>query len=144
MKFQEQGYITADVYLDIRKPSFRIQNFLLADILHMPFRDRCFKTVFCSHVIEHLEEPLQGLKELWRVTGNYLEIRVPHRFWKFRDHNRRLPYGHKHHFSVSYFKTVFAGQLHTITITKYTPLIPFLLMSPYEIKVQVWRVKNES
>jgi len=46
-----------------------VPNFRLADVRRLPFPDRSFDFVFCSHVLEHLppEDVPKALKELYRV-----------------------------------------------------------------------------
>lgn len=43
------------------------------------FNDACVDAVFSSHLIEHLDNPLQALKEWWRVikSGGYLVLYWP-------------------------------------------------------------------
>ena len=41
--------------------------FALADVHHLPFRDKSFDYVCCAHVLELVENPLQACKELIRV-----------------------------------------------------------------------------
>lgn len=40
---------------------------LRADLLHLPAPDGVMDVVFCLGVLHHLENPEEGLKELWRV-----------------------------------------------------------------------------
>ncbi|MEM4298087.1 MAG: class I SAM-dependent methyltransferase [Nitrososphaerota archaeon] len=40
---------------------------ILADIHNLPFRDKCFDFVYCSHVLEHVDNPLQACAEIMRV-----------------------------------------------------------------------------
>src|SRR3989344_8074166 len=46
-------------------------------IYHLPFEDNSFDLVICTEVLEHLEEPKKGLKELIRVSKKYLLLSVP-------------------------------------------------------------------
>lgn len=41
--------------------------FVLADIHHLPFEDKTFDYVYCVHVLELIEDPLQACRELIRV-----------------------------------------------------------------------------
>lgn len=68
--------------------------FLRIDIGHMPFRDNEWDFIFCSHVLEHLDQPGEACRELMRV-GRKGYIEVPTRlsdvmlnFTKIRDHHR--------------------------------------------------------
>jgi ubiquinone/menaquinone biosynthesis C-methylase UbiE len=49
---------------------------LVKDIYNLPFKDKKFKTVLCSHTIEHVDDPEKFLKELKRV-GKEVVIVVP-------------------------------------------------------------------
>jgi len=41
--------------------------FLLGDILHLPFKGDVFNVIFCGGSIEHFEDTIRGLRELVRV-----------------------------------------------------------------------------
>jgi len=69
-----------DVNLDICLPSSHIASFVLADAMHMPFRDKSFKIIFASHIIEHLPDTEAFITECRRV-GCSVELRFPH--WVF-------------------------------------------------------------
>lgn len=45
-----------------------------------PWRDNSIQEIFCSHVLEHLEDPIHFFKEAQRVLkkDGYLTVRVPH------------------------------------------------------------------
>ncbi|MGE4233908.1 MAG: methyltransferase domain-containing protein [Bacteriovoracia bacterium] len=47
------------------------------DIYHQTFSEEFFDFVVCSEVLEHLEHPVVGLRELWRVTKKRLILTVP-------------------------------------------------------------------
>jgi SAM-dependent methyltransferase len=40
---------------------------VVADVLYLPFRDKCFDFVYCSHLLEHVEHPLKACSEIMRV-----------------------------------------------------------------------------
>lgn len=40
--------------------------FEIADINHLPFEDKSFDFVYCSHVLEHVDDPIQACAELAR------------------------------------------------------------------------------
>ena len=67
------------------------QNLIVADGERLPFKDKAFDYVICSHVIEHVVEPFKFLKELSRVgkrgyiespslIGEYLIPKKSHRW----------------------------------------------------------------
>ena len=48
--------------------------FQVADINHLPFGDNSFDFIYCSHVLEHIENPKYACEELMRVgKRGYLE-----------------------------------------------------------------------
>jgi SAM-dependent methyltransferase len=50
----------------------------LADIHHLPFPDNSFDLVYCLEVLEHLPDSSLGLRELARVSREYVLLSVPH------------------------------------------------------------------
>jgi SAM-dependent methyltransferase len=67
-------YTTAD----LESPLADVQ----MDIHHMPFDSNSFDVVFCNHVMEHLENDIQAMKEIRRVlvTGGWAIIQSPQDF----------------------------------------------------------------
>jgi len=55
-------------------------NFVQGTVYNLPFRDNAFNKVLCHHLLEHLEEPKQAVKELVRVSKNSVEIIVPYKW----------------------------------------------------------------
>ncbi len=53
----------------------------VASIYEVPWDDNSFDAVGCFEVMEHLYEPTQALRELARVSRNYLILSVPHEPW---------------------------------------------------------------
>lgn len=49
-----------------------------ADIHALPFADNSFPLVICLEVLEHLPDSAVGLRELARVSSEYLIVSVPH------------------------------------------------------------------
>lgn len=54
------------------------RGFTAGDLYALPFPDRSFDLVVCLEVLEHLEEPKDGLRELIRVSAGWLLLSVPH------------------------------------------------------------------
>jgi SAM-dependent methyltransferase len=72
--FEQQhgsGYVTAD----LESPWASVK----MDIQHMPFADNSFDVVLCNHVLEHVPNDRQALKEIHRVLvpGGYAVLQVP-------------------------------------------------------------------
>ena len=64
-------YVSCDLYLD--------QVDLRADILKLPFADNGFDLVVCYHVLEHIADDLQALREIFRVLApeGFALLQVP-------------------------------------------------------------------
>ena len=58
-KMKNLDYTTADLYSPIVD--------VKADILDLPFEDNSFDVVFCNHVLEHIEDDVKAMRELYRV-----------------------------------------------------------------------------
>lgn len=48
------------------------------DLHHLPFPDNTFPLVICLEVLEHLPDSTVGLRELARVSSEYILMSVPH------------------------------------------------------------------
>ncbi|MEX0928660.1 MAG: methyltransferase domain-containing protein [Balneolales bacterium] len=66
------GGINADIFKHDSVPNF----ILTGDIYNLPFNNKQFKTVLCSHTIEHVEDPELFFKELNRV-GEKVSLVIP-------------------------------------------------------------------
>ena len=68
-----------------------IKNFVICDAQYLPFKTRAFKTVYASHVIEHVRNPFLMLKEMVRCSSKYITVICPHRwhtlFYLHRGHH---------------------------------------------------------
>ena len=91
------------------------RNFVRADVRFLPFRSRSFRVVHCSHLLEHLEDPLETLRELKRISSSQVVVVLPFGlfsifdiFWcgrSFGSHIRWLKKHHKHFFLMNPLKT---------------------------------------
>lgn len=67
------------------------------DLMHMPFADRAFDTVVCTHVLEHILDIRAALAELRRITRRRLILVVPRERefeYNFNPHFHFFPYPH--------------------------------------------------
>ncbi len=109
----DAGKINADIIKHARVPNF----VLIKDIYNLPFADKQFKKVLCSHTIEHVEKPDLFFRELRRV-GETITIILPPIWDVFAAFNF---FEHKwifltvrktHHSLPRYLPLFFAGHLH--------------------------------
>ncbi|UXP34007.1 methyltransferase domain-containing protein [Reichenbachiella agarivorans] len=65
-------YITADIESPLAKVKM--------DIHQMPFEDNRFDVAFCNHVMEHVADDIQSMKEIFRVLkpGGWAIIQIPY------------------------------------------------------------------
>lgn len=56
---------------------------VLGSLCYLPFKNSSFDLVTCLEVLEHLEKPEAGLREIKRVSKRYSIISVPND-WVFR------------------------------------------------------------
>ncbi|MDP3093359.1 MAG: methyltransferase domain-containing protein [bacterium] len=59
------GGVNADIKKHKDLPDF----VLIKDVYNLPFTDKQFKYVLCSHTIEHVDDPKRFYQELKRVGG---------------------------------------------------------------------------
>ena len=67
-----------------------------------PLEDACFTRIHMSHVIEHLDDPVRAMAEVWRVArdGADVFIATPH----FSSHNSYTDPTHKRHLAARSFE----------------------------------------
>lgn len=73
-RFERQhndGYITADIESPLAKVKMDIHN--------IPFDENTFDVVLCNHVLEHVRDDIQALREIHRVLkpGGFAILQVP-------------------------------------------------------------------
>ena len=64
-------YITADIESPLAKVKM--------DIHDIPFEENSFDIIFCNHVLEHVRDDIQAMKEMLRVLkpGGYAILQIP-------------------------------------------------------------------
>ena len=67
------GGINADIKKHANVPNF----VLIKNIYNLPFKDKQFDYVLCSHTIEHVEDPVKFYNELRRVGKNVVLVVPP-------------------------------------------------------------------
>lgn len=99
-----EGYINLDTF-----------KFKGVDVIHdinrlpWPFVENSFSIVLMSHVLEHVNEPVEVMEEIWRVSkaGAIVEIGVPY----FSGLNAVADPTHKHFFAAKTFDFFERGKL---------------------------------
>jgi SAM-dependent methyltransferase len=70
-KLTHLDYITADIESPLAKVKM--------DIHQIPFEDNSFDIIFCNHVLEHVQDDLLAMREMYRVMkpGGWAILQVP-------------------------------------------------------------------
>ena len=70
-EIHREKYVTADLESPLAKVKM--------DIHRMPFQDNTFDVVLCNHVLEHVNDDIQAMKEINRVLkpGGFAIMQVP-------------------------------------------------------------------
>lgn len=70
-KLHGEGYVTADIESPLAKVKM--------DIHQMPFESNTFDAVLCNHVLEHVRDDIQAMKEIHRVLkpGGWAILQIP-------------------------------------------------------------------
>ncbi len=88
-------YLTGDLVSPIADLHF--------DLHQIPLEDHLFDVVFCNHVMEHVNDPIQCMSELYRVMkkGGWAIMQVPQDFSRattYEDPNITTPEDREKHF----------------------------------------------
>lgn len=152
------GDVNVDLYINeetlhldtLNRPklveSKNTKNPVKADAHYLPFKDGSFGEVYSNHVLEHLENPTQALREMLRVSRYKVVFKIPHRL--DMEQRRALKLGtHKHVFTtglVKHWLTLLGVDRYHLDV-RYAPpphrlLKVFrLIWFPSEIKVEIWK-----
>ena len=84
-----------------RYPSSTASTTLLTPGVSLPFHDNTFDVVICSHVLEHVVDPVSLLRELLRISNLvFIEVPIDYRYFSIPTSDL-LACGHIHAFSAS-------------------------------------------
>ncbi|MEK7570282.1 MAG: class I SAM-dependent methyltransferase [Patescibacteria group bacterium] len=114
--FTDGGGVNADVVQFANVPNF----VLLKDVYHLPFADKQFDSVLCSHTLEHVDDPERFFAELQRVGKEVVLILPP--LWDISAALNILE--HRHIF---------------LTLKKEHRVIPPYIVLPLAALIQRWR-----
>ncbi len=103
-------------------------------IYKLPYKNSSFDLVLCTEVLEHLEDPEKGFKEILRVTKKYCLISVPNEPFFMLENLARLKNfsrlgndpDHKNHWNYFSFKKFLKKE--KIKIVKYKAPLPLPLL----------------
>ena len=125
--------VACDLFFSAHLEGGKIQfteNFVICDAHYLPFRTKVFDNVNCSHVLEHLKDPVLGFKELHRIAYKgqvetpgilYEEILFGFSFhkWTFFKKDGKIHYRKSHRLRLNGRQILPLGWiLHNITLHK--------------------------
>jgi ubiquinone/menaquinone biosynthesis C-methylase UbiE len=86
-------------------------NFIVGDACHLPFRTGTFDLVRCTHIIEHLDDPVTLIREMTRVSRHHITIVTPFKYGYYAGmtvlSKPRREGAHKQTFDAAWFEHVF-------------------------------------
>lgn len=128
--------------------------FVKADVRFLPFKSSSFDVVFCSHLLEHLDDPWAGLSELVRVSRKKIVVILPFALFSvfdvlahgrnFGDHVRWLRKNHKHFFLMNpletgCFQLRFINLVDAVLYRKKSFHGLLRIPIPFETKTELWK-----
>lgn len=72
-----EGIEYSDIAIELGKKTYPETKITKGSIYELPYKDNSFDLVLSTEVLEHLEDPQKGLKELIRVSKRYVMVSVP-------------------------------------------------------------------
>lgn len=72
-----EGIEFSEDAIKLGKNLFPTLKFRQGSVYEMPYKKNSFDLVVCTEVLEHIDDPEKVLKELIRVSKNYLIVSVP-------------------------------------------------------------------
>jgi len=82
----------------------KISNLIQASTCYLPFKNNSFIQVISTYCLEHIENPIQALKEFIRVCSHSITLLIPHRLDK--RNNPKYNLNHKQAFNKKWFQYV--------------------------------------
>ena len=74
-----RGDVNIGIFRD-RVSARKANNFVIADVMHLPFKDESFNVAFSAFTIEQVKAPFVMLKEMCRVAKRKVIVRYFHRW----------------------------------------------------------------
>ncbi|MBU3906866.1 MAG: class I SAM-dependent methyltransferase [Nanoarchaeota archaeon] len=132
--FKKKGFLNVDIDSD-KNPDLLLN----LDKIPYPFKDESFSLITADHVLEHLNNPFEIMKELYRILKprGKLIIKVPHfsRGFTHPDHKRGFDVSFPLYFNED-FKAFYTGTSFKLEKLKLTwcaqPYLKKITLSPVQ------------
>jgi ubiquinone/menaquinone biosynthesis C-methylase UbiE len=63
------------IHIDVRRTAVHIE--VQCDVHYLPFQSNGFSTIYASHILEHLNNPIKAIQEMRRVSSKRVIFKVP-------------------------------------------------------------------
>ena len=63
------------IHIDVDRTAVHLE--VQCDVYNLPFQSNSFSTVYASHILEHLDNPIKAIQEMKRVSAKRVVIKVP-------------------------------------------------------------------
>jgi ubiquinone/menaquinone biosynthesis C-methylase UbiE len=122
-----------------------VNRFSQANVYDLPYRDNTFSLVICTDLLEHLDDPEDAMRELVRVSSQYVLVSVP---WSIEIEKTLCPhclddyflYGHQHSFGTEGIERLAAGA--GARVERFEHIIPMFECRRYKwfppLKWLIW------
>ena len=112
------------IHVDINKNAQHID--IQCDAYNLPFRNGVFSTVYASHILEHLNEPIKAIEEMKKVSSKRVIIRIPNAsFFKWKNSSTEHIFSWNH--LQRYFKQVQINETKKESSSRQQKLLSIIL-----------------
>ena len=101
---------------------------IIADALHLPFRDKSIEIVYSSHCIEHVKNPCMFVKECERIAIQRIVIKCPSK-WMVGNRGNKL---HKYTITIPWLRAY--GYSVQVSWIYYPGWSPFRILRADELQ----------
>lgn len=125
-EYKRNGYIGVDI---LNVPNVDVQ----ADVCNLPFKDSSIDEVYSKYSLEHVEDNIAAISEIWRVckSGALIRLILPH----FSNPAYYDDLTHKHAYSTRSFD-YYDQELHEIS--KFPIYLPQVNLKVFKVELRWW------
>ena len=76
-KIYEAGYEVMGTDIVLSEEQKKLNRYTEGNIVNLPFADKSYDTVICTHVLEHIRDYRRAISEVIRVTNKRLIVVIP-------------------------------------------------------------------
>ena len=72
--FKYIGVDFTPAFIEVAREHFPEYNFVVANAMDLPYKDKSFDVVYTRHTLEHVSDPFKEIDEMFRVSKKYVII----------------------------------------------------------------------